>query len=208
MSELADHFDSPERQAHAARLGMWVFLGSELLLFAGLFTLYGAYRTKFPAEFAEGVRHSTKLLGSLNTAILLVSSSFAALAVEQLRRARRGRALGLLLATQACGVVFLVLKFIEYSKHFALGIYPGGQGRFFAAHASAHFEPFWTLYFLTTGLHALHVAVGILVLAFTTLALGRGSFGPKFIHPVHNATLYWHLVDLIWIFVWPLYYLA
>lgn len=204
----AEHFESAPKQAQAARLGMWIFLASEFLLFAGLFALYGGYRAHAPTAFEEGVRHSTKALGSLNTAVLLVSSTAAALSVHAARAGRRKRAMLLLASTIALGLVFLGIKFYEYSLHFREGIFPGGTGRFFSTHADPSLAPFWTLYFATTGLHAVHVAVGTVVLASSLFSLWRGTINPQRIHPLENAALYWHLVDTIWIFVWPLYYLA
>ncbi|HET9933438.1 MAG TPA: cytochrome c oxidase subunit 3 [Polyangiaceae bacterium] len=204
----AEHFESAPKQAHAARLGMWIFLASELLLFAGLFALYGGYRAHWPAAFREGIRHSTKALGSLNTGILLVSSTFAALSVHATRAGRRSRSLLLLAGTFLLGLLFLGIKLYEYSLHFREGIYPGGSGAFFSAHPDPGLVPFWTLYFATTGLHAIHVSVGLIVLGCTCFALWRGTVGVHRAHPLENAALYWHLIDTIWIFVWPLYYLA
>lgn len=204
----ASHFESLPKQEHAARLGMWIFLASELLLFAGLFALYAGYRTHAPHAFQAGITHATKALGSLNTAILLVSSTFAALAVHSARDGRLRRSALLLGATALLGVVFLAIKLYEYDLHFQQGIYPGAAGNFFLAHAEPGLPPFWTLYFVTTGLHAVHVSVGIAVLLLTIRRLLRGSIHAGRVYPLENAALYWHLVDTIWIFVWPLYYLA
>lgn len=204
----AHHFESAPKQAHAARLGMWIFLGSELLLFAGLFALYAGYRAHAPAAFHEGVQHATKALGSLNTGILLLSSTLAALSVHVTRAGRPKRGALLLLGTVLLGLVFIAIKLYEYSLHFREGIYPGGAGRFFLEHTDPGLAPFWTLYFTTTGLHAVHVTVGTIVLGLTALALRRGTIHAERVYPLENAALYWHLVDVIWIFVWPLYYLA
>lgn len=207
-AEPAEHFESTAQQAHAARLGTWVFLASELLLFAGLFALYGAYRGHFPSGFREGIQHATKWQGSLNTLLLLTSSTLVALAVDALRRDRPARAWLLSGSTILLGAAFLAIKLHEYRGHFALGIYPGGAGDYFAGHATPGLATFWTLYFATTGLHAIHVLIGMLVLGVTCIGLLRGSITARRSYPLENAALYWHLVDLIWIFVWPLYYLA
>jgi len=204
----AAHFQSLAQQDHATRLGVWVFLGSELLLFAGLFALYVAGRVAHPAAFHEGVAHAEKSIGSLNTVILLTSSTTVALAVELLQRERRRACVALLLLTIALGAAFFCLKLSEYGAHFRASIYPGGAGSFFAGHAAPGLPLFWTLYFVTTGLHAIHVCVGLLVLAFSARAVARGSIAGERSYVLENAALYWHLVDLIWIFLWPLYYLA
>jgi cytochrome c oxidase subunit 3 len=203
-----EHFESLGQQAQASRLGMWVFLGSELLLFAGLFALYAAGRVEAPSAFHEGIAHSTKILGSINTAVLITSSTFAALSVQALRRAKRGLCLLALLITLALAAAFLVIKFSEYARHFREGIYPGGAGAFFVSHPSHGLASFWTLYFVSTGLHAIHVAVGMLVIGFTLAKVARGKINAERLYPLENATLYWHLIDLVWIFLWPLYYLT
>lgn len=204
----ASHFQSSEQQAQAARLGMWVFLGSELLLFGGLFALYAGYRAHAPQAFAEGIAHSSKGLGSTNTGLLLISSTLAALSVHAGRAGQRRRAALLLFGTMALGVAFLIIKLVEYRAHFRAGIYPGGVGQFFVQHPTPGLASFWTLYFAATGLHAVHVSVGLLLLAVTTAALLRGKLMAERLYPLENAVLYWHLIDLIWIFLWPLYYLA
>jgi cytochrome c oxidase subunit 3 len=207
-AQHAGHFESVEQQAQAARLGMWVFLGSELLLFAGLFALYAGYRVHAPAAFALGIAHGNKALGSLNTGILLASSTLAALAVHAARGGRRGRAVWSLGGTLALGAAFLIVKLTEYSQHFHAGIYPGGSGEFFSRHTEPGLATFWTLYFAATGLHAIHVAVGLVVLAITAINWARRRLTPEHLFRFENAVLYWHLIDVIWIFLWPLYYLA
>jgi cytochrome c oxidase subunit III len=203
----AEHFQDLERQAHAARLGMWIFLTSEMLLFAGLFALYCGYRGAYPAAFAYGVAHNTRALGSINTLVLLGSSYAVACAVLSLREGHVVRTQVLLAIAVALGGVFLAIKFYEYSEHFHEGIYPGGEGRFFVEHALKGAQTFWTLYFVTTGLHALHVTVGMGVLVAMCLRVRSGSVSPGYEHPLTIGAMYWHLVDVIWIFVWPLYYL-
>ncbi len=204
----AAHFESLEKRAHAARLGMWVFLSSELLLFAGLFTLYAAYRAGAPAAFHEGIAHSTKLFGSLNTVVLLVGSAFVALALAAMRRASSRQCALLLGCAMLLGATFLAIKFHEYGLHFREGIYPGGAGVYFAHSHEPSLAAFWTLYFVTTGLHALHVSVGIVILGVTALNVLRGKINRQLVHPLENAALYWHLIDVVWIFLWPLFYLA
>lgn len=204
----AEHFFSEEQREQAARLGMWVFLGSESLLFAGLFALYAGYRAEAPALFAVCVHHSERLLGSINTLILLVSSTCAALGVAALRRDTPKRCAAWLGVTILLGAGFLAIKIYEYAKHLHAGIAPGNATTFFSQYTGGRSTPFWTLYYATTGLHAVHVTVGIGVLLFATTGALRGTLNATRAYPLENAVLYWHLVDLIWIFVWPLYYLA
>jgi cytochrome c oxidase subunit 3 len=204
----ADHFESFERQAHAARFGMWVFLASEVLLFGAAFTLFAAYQVEFPEAFHEGVTHNTKVLGSINTGVLLVSSTLVAAAVHLLREGRRQAAAGLTLGTIVLAVVFLVIKLYEYSRHFDEGIYPGGVGRFFVEHQTHGLPAYWTLYFGMTGLHAIHVTIGACVLGYMVYQLLRGQITATNAHRLEIGAIYWHLVDVVWIFLWPLFYLA
>jgi cytochrome c oxidase subunit III len=190
--EVAEHFADAEQQTHAWRFGMWVFLGSESLLFAGLFALYAAYRFLHPQDFAHAIAHNNKLLGSLNTVVLITSSFTAALAVHAAEH-KRVRATRLLLgATLLLATWFLVNKGIEYGEHIREGLVPGSK-------------MFYSLYFGTTGLHALHVIIGMVVLG--VLMKRQGSAKATAVG-VELGVLYWHLVDLIWIFLWPLYYLT
>lgn len=203
-----EHFQDLEQQAHAAHLGMWIFLASEALLFAGLFALYAAYRFHYPESFAHGVEENPRLLGSLNTLILLISSFTAALAVHEIRKSRVGRSIALLVVTILIGAGFLVIKGIEYAMHFREGVYPGGLGHFAKERVDRGEIVFHTLYYLMTGLHAIHVIVGMAVLGFTVRHIAKGSARPPTDHRVALAAMYWHLVDTIWIFLWPLFYLT
>ena len=209
-AHVAEHFESLEQQAHAARLGMWIFLGSETLLFAGLFALYVVYRVEHPLGFGRATHYNTWALASVNTAVLLTSSFTAAMALHALREGRRARTVVLLLVTILFGGAFLAIKLTEYGKHFHDGIYPGGVGRFFVEHASADdrgMSLFFTLYFAMTGLHAVHVVAGMGILFFLALQTMRGRVNAVNAHPVELGVTYWHLVDLVWIFLWPLFYL-
>jgi cytochrome c oxidase subunit 3 len=198
------HFDSMERQAGAARFGMWLFLASEVLLFGALFALYGAYRATWPYAFAEGVRENDAVLGTSNTLLLIFSSFLVALGTHHLGLGKRRSAALLVFAAAAIGFAFLGIKTHEYLSHFSHGVYPGGRGAYFR-HAPAGSAIFFTLYFTMTGLHGVHVAVGSIVLIVCGVHTLRGRFAP---HALEVAALYWHLVDAIWIFLWPLYYLT
>lgn len=203
------HFESLERQRLAARFGMWVFITSEILLFAGLFALYATGRADFPRSFAFGVEHNIEWIGTLNTFVLLTSSAFVAQAVHALRANRHRLASAFVLVTIALGLVFLGLKALEYHDHLQHGQVPGGLSDYFREHAGLEGLPhFFTLYWLSTGTHAVHVTIGLSVLLYFAIVTWRRSLSSEHAHRLEIAALYWHLVDAIWIFLWPLYYLA
>ena len=203
----AEPFDTPERREYALRLGMWTFLASELLLFAGFFTLYAAYRTMYASEFAFAIRHNALAYGSLNTYLLITSSFTVALAVWAARTGRTRAITKLVLATMALGFGFLIVKSIEYATHIR-------EGLLFGEHYGSTEMPghgarmFWTIYWAATGLHALHVIAGLSVLAFVAVRAHRRAYGPEHYLGLELGALYWHLVDVIWIFLWPLLYLS
>jgi cytochrome c oxidase subunit III len=203
---LYEQFEDLDKQAHAARLGMWAFLASELLLFAGLFALYAGYRVLFPVDFALAAGHNNVAIGTANTLILITSSLAVAVSLLAVRRARPRRAAALLLAGVACGLLLLVLKGVEYRQHFHEGIYPG-PAYHFAELPGSGARLFFTLYFIMTGLHALHVIAGMVILSWLAAGAWRRSYSPaRFVH-VELGALYWHLVDVVWIFLWPMLYL-
>jgi cytochrome c oxidase subunit 3 len=206
MTTVHVQYESLERQHTTARLGMWVFLASESLLFAGLFALYAAYRFAYPVEFHLASAHANLVIGTVNTYILLTSSLTMALAIHAARTGRRRRTVALLGATIALGLAFDVLKVIEYAGHLAEGIAPGIYYAFgeLPAHGVVLYV---TLYYLLTGLHALHVTGGICVLVWLAIRARRGAFTPQSHIALELGGLYWHLVDLVWIFLWPLLYL-
>ena len=205
--KLEVQYDSLARQHATARLGMWVFLASESLLFAALFALYAAYRFIYPSEFHAAAAHANVLLGTINTYILLTSSLTVALAIHETKHGRRDRALILLALTIALGVAFEVCKLVEYGLHLREGIAPGGYYAYAAlpAHGAVLY---FTLYYLMTGLHALHVLGGLCALAWLWARLYRGKIGADSYLALELGGLYWHLVDLVWIFLWPLLYLV
>lgn len=201
----APWFEDLEVQAHAAHVGMWVFLGSELLLFAGVFALYAGYRAGNTEAFRAASTHTDFALGALMTGVLLTGSLFAALAAAAIRAGRRGTP-ALLAAAAASGALFLGLKLTEYAHHVRDGVLPtGGPG---IPHDPAGGERiFWALYYAGTGLHMVHVTVGVLVLLVLAALVARGRLGPDRAHVVENGCDYWHLVDLVWLFLWPAFYL-
>ncbi len=205
-AHLERQFGSMERQTHAAQLGMWVFLASEVLFFGALFTLYAAYRFAEPQSFKAAAGETDLLLGSLNTYILVAASFLVALAVGAIRRDRARAAAALLAVAALLGVVFLALKGLEYGHHFAHGIYPGAWYRD-PELPERGAKAFFALYYLMTGLHALHVIGGVVVLTWLAVRAGRGAYGPAWHTPLELGGMYWHFVDIVWLFLWPCFYL-
>lgn len=187
-----------------AKLGMWLFLFSELILFGGLFLLYAAYLARYPGEFAAAGKDMHVVFGTVNTLVLITSSLLAAMAVTAVQRDERRRGLWFLGGTIACAALFLGNKFLEWSAEIGRGIYPGSSR---LASGPPGESVFYGLYYLTVGLHGLHVLVGGTLLTVVALRLQRGSIHAGDFVLLENGVLYWHLVDLIWIFIFPLYYL-
>ncbi|HEY1384746.1 MAG TPA: cytochrome c oxidase subunit 3 [Dongiaceae bacterium] len=204
--ELHEPFVEAEQQRQSDLLGMFVFLGTEVMLFGGLFAVAFALRIQHAHEYAESSRHLHVWIGAINTAILLTSSLLVALAVSEAHRAMHRRAALLLAGAAALGIAFLGMKAVEYGKEYAEGVLPAVG----SLHFADRFEHlFMNLYFISTALHALHVTVGILLLAVIGVRLWRGGLPlPGRVMPVELTGLYWHLVDVIWIFLYPVLYLA
>lgn len=203
----AEHFGDLATQQQAARLGIWLFLASELLLFAGLFALYGAYRVRYLSAFHEAARHNTLWFGTTNTFVLLTSSLTVALAVRAMRADRRSWALGFVVVTMAFGLGFLGIKAFEYSDHIEHGLLPG---RFFTSEVvtGPGAVVFYTIYWIATGLHAVHVTAGLCVLGWITVRIMHGRIDATNPVALEVGAMYWHLVDMIWLYLWPLLYLA
>lgn len=187
-----------------AKIGMWLFLLSEILLFGGLFFLYSVYRYKMASDFRTASGELDLTIGAVNTLILLTSSLFMAIGVSALPKGNRTLTLVALFVTMILGLVFLGNKYFEWSEKIRYGIYPNSPrllGR------SAGEVLFFGLYFTITGLHGLHIFIGIGMLTVMTVLVFRGKITVKWFTPLENAGLYWHLVDIIWIFIFPLFYL-
>lgn len=210
MSETAPQFETASQQRHAATVGMWVFLATEVLFFGGLFLGYTVYRFAYPADFRAAGEHTLLLAGAVNTAVLLVSSFTMALAVRAAELQRRKPLFWLLAATAFLGLVFLGIKAFEYSAEIHEGLLPGASFHP-PGHVSGegldHQRIFFSFYFTMTGLHGVHVTIGIALIlgyawrAWRTKRLAHLSTG------VDLLGLYWHFVDIVWVFLFPLIYL-
>lgn len=220
---VAHHFESADQQVQASKLGMWIFLATEILFFGGLFCAYAVYRANHPEVFIFAHRFLDKILGGVNTLILICSSFTMAWAVREAQLGRRKRVLALLLATLMFAGGFLGVKYVEYRAKWEHGllwakayhpdphVLEGAAG----AHGEGGHERtppenaqlFFSIYFVMTGLHGIHVLAGMIVIGWLALRAARGEFGDGYATPVDMVGLYWHLVDLIWIYLFPLLYL-
>jgi cytochrome c oxidase subunit 3 len=218
---LQHHFRDLEQQKNASSFGMWVFIAQEILFFGGLFATYTVYRSSYPDAFYAGSHHLNWRIGAFNTLVLIASSFTMAMAVYSAGMGRARRIVGFLLATVLLGSVFLGVKYYEYSEKirpcFGMGAGSGCllPGEHFdpsvlhlAGAAGEHAQIYFSLYFGMTGLHALHMIVGIPIILVIALAAARGRYTPEWHTPVELVGLYWHFVDIIWIFLFPLFYLV
>jgi cytochrome c oxidase subunit 3 len=192
------------RDDEASKLGMWLFIFTELLLFGGLFLVYSVFRARYPANFHEGSLELSVTIGTINTIALLFSSMTIAMALSAIQKNNRKLSMQLIAVTLLMATVFLFNKYIEWSTKFEHGLYPGSP---LMPHLDRGDLMFFSLYFFMTGLHALHIIVGMVLLTMCFFKIKSGTLNyQKYIH-LENGALYWHLVDLIWIFLFPLLYL-
>jgi cytochrome c oxidase subunit 3 len=187
-----------------AKMGMWVFLFTELLLFGGMFLLYSVYRSKYPADFHKAAADLNLFLGTANTVILLTSSLTMALSIAAIKKAARDRSILMQALTISLGLVFLVNKYMEWSAHIHHGIYPDSA---LILTMNRGEIIFFSLYFVMTGIHGLHVFVGVCAIAVTLVFTVRARITPRDFVKLENTGLYWHFVDVIWIYLFPLFYL-
>jgi cytochrome c oxidase subunit III len=199
-------FDDVGQQREAAQLGMWIFLATEVLFFGALFLAYTVYRFVYGQAFVEASRRLDVVLGGTNTAVLLVSSLLMALAVRAAQLRRTKQLVRLLLGTALLGLVFISIKAVEYHKDFVDHLVPGVQFQWTGGDPRIA-ELFFWIYFAMTGLHAIHVSVGICVLLILALLAARGKFAANY-NAVEVTGLYWHFVDIVWVFLFPLLYLV
>jgi cytochrome c oxidase subunit 3 len=202
--KLQEHFYNMDQQLEASTLGMWVFLVTEVMFFGGMFMAYIVYRNMYPHAWIEASHELDWRLGWLNTSVLIVSSLTMALAVRAAMLGIKKQQVLLLLTTMSLGMVFLIVKFFEYKAKFAHHLVPG-----------PHFDPtleqgmqiFFSLYFMLTGVHAAHMIIGLGIMTYITINAAKGTYNAEYYGPVEVAGLYWHFVDIVWIFLFPLLYL-
>ena len=205
--KLQHHFDDMAQQTEASTLGMWVFLVTEITFFGGLFMAYLVYRTQSPEGFAEASHHLNVFWGAVNTVVLIVSSLTMAMAVRSAQTSAPAKTqVGWLLATMAFGTAFLGVKAVEYTDKFTNHLVPGPDFHWEGKHPAAA-EMFYSLYFCMTGLHALHMVIGLGIMTVIAIMAWRRQFDEDYYTPVEVSGLYWHFVDIVWIFLFPLLYL-
>ena len=204
-----------DQQRNAASLGMWVFLATEIMFFGGMFCAYLVYRRMYFSEFVAGSRSLNLPIGTINTAVLICSSLTVALGVRAAQMGKRRLLVMLLSMTMLLGLVFLGVKGYEwyekYEEHHIPG-YAFNADNLAKEYPQIHIDNqhamiFFSLYFAMTGMHALHMIIGVGLFAWLTFLAWRGDFGPAYYTPIENAGLYWHFVDIIWIYLFPLLYL-
>lgn len=192
------------RDDTGARFGMWLFLYTEVILFSGLFILYAMAAYKFPEEYAEASHMLNIYFGTINTVVLLTSSLTIALAITSIQKNRIKQTLILCYATIALAFVFLINKYFEWSAEISHGIYPGSDH---LAELGPGITAFFNLYYFTAGLHGVHILIGATLIGVVAIMIAKGKVTSDRYTLLENSALYWHLVDLVWIFLFPLYYL-
>ena len=203
----AHHFNSAEEEFDAAKQGMWIFLVTEVLMFGGLFVAYVIFRGLYPEMFTEAHHMLDVKMGTINTIVLITSSLTMVLAVSATQRGRRDQALLLLGSTFTLACCFLVVKYFEYAHKFHDGLLPGAY--FTNEELKNPKAPiFFSLYFVMTGLHGLHVVIGMGLMIWLFIKTLRREFNPNYYTPVELVGFYWHFVDMVWIFLFPLMYLV
>jgi len=208
--ELFGQYKTMEQQRETASLGMWIFLSTEVLFFGGMFMTYTLNRSTYPDIFSEASKTITLWLGAVNTIVLIASSLTMAMAVWSSQAGKKKLLTIFLIATLVLGCVFLGIKGVEYHQKYVEHHIPGWNYQFEAnadVATNAHTQLFFSLYFAMTGLHALHMIVGAGLLIWLIKESMRGRFTPAYNTPVENIGLYWHFVDIVWIFLFPLLYL-
>lgn len=205
-SHVQHHFVDSEQQFDAAKFGMWIFLVTEILFFGGLFAAYIIYRAWYPELFTLASEELNTLWGGVNTLVLIGSSLTAAMAIKSAQLNQKKNIIINLGITIALACVFMVIKYFEYTHKFEIGIFPG---EFYTYGGVDHPQAniFFSLYYMMTGLHGIHVLIGIGLMIWLVIKANKEAFDSEYYTPLEMTGLYWHLVDIIWIFLFPLFYL-
>jgi cytochrome c oxidase subunit 3 len=205
-AHVQHHFADAEQQRESAKLGMWIFLLTEVLLFGGLFVAYGIFRAWYPDMFYSAHKHLDVTLGTINTIVLITSSLTMALSIRSMQVNKKNETMIYLILTLIFAATFMVIKYFEYTHKIELGQLPGVMYSYEAIQGSNP-HIFFSIYFSMTGLHGIHVLIGMIVITWILIRTSKNHFSPEYYTPIEMTGLYWHLVDLIWIFLFPLLYL-
>ena len=204
---LQHHFETPAHQFDSAKLGMWLFLATEVLFFGGLFVAYAVLRARFPEVFSYASHYLNTLMGGVNTCVLILSSLTMAMAVRCAQQGRKEGTYRWIIGTMILGAIFLGVKVIEYTEKYHHHLIPGSSFQWEGANAGP-MKIFYSLYFCMTGMHALHMIIGIGLMFWLLPKVKRGTYTSEYFTPIENFGLYWHFVDIVWIFLFPLLYLV
>ncbi len=204
---MRHQFDDMDQQNDAASLGMWLFLLTEVMFFGGFFLGYSIYRSEYYDSFVNGSHHLDIFLGGLNTVALITSSVTMAFAVRAAQLGKKNHIIVFLVLTLLLGAVFMVNKFIEYSHKWHDGLIPGMNFIWTDPGDPRTIQLFYGFYFCMTGTHGLHVLIGLVLIVWLLIRVCQNKFTPEYYAPIENFGLYWHFVDLVWIFLFPLLYL-
>ncbi len=202
---FAHHFDSAEHEYESSKQGIWLFMVTEILMFGGLFVAYTFFKNMYPAMFHEGSHHLNRWMGGLNTVVLITSSLTMALAIHYVQVGKNNKAFWNLFFTVLCAATFMVVKYFEYMEKIHHGLLPGSN--FHAEAEASNLALFFGFYFMMTGLHGIHVLCGIGLITWLMIRLKRGDFNQNYYTAMEGVGLFWHVVDLIWIYLFPLFYL-
>lgn len=206
---FAHHFKSAEHEFETTKQGIWLFMVTEILMFGGLFVGYAIYHNMFPEMFAEGASHLDWKMGFINTLVLIFSSFTMALGILYCQTNQQKKAVVALATTVLCGAIFMCIKYMEYTHKFHLGLFPGkllDVAHTGAAHANLGL--YFGFYYCMTGLHGTHVLIGMSLIIWVMIRAMKGEFSSEYYTPVEGVGIFWHIVDLIWIFLFPLLYLV
>ncbi|MFN7996190.1 MAG: cytochrome c oxidase subunit 3 [Bryobacteraceae bacterium] len=204
---LREQYGSPEQQRETVTFGMWIFLATEVLFFGALFAAFTIYRMYYPRGFDEGSAVMNIVLGAINTAVLITSSLTMALSIYSIALGKTMRTYVLLLTTALIGLIFLAIKFTEYYQHYQAHKAPGVWFESNSPHAGA-MQLFYVFYFAMTGLHALHMTIGITLVVLFAFRTAAGSFNAEYHTPLEALGLYWHFVDIVWVFLFGIFYIS
>lgn len=203
---FAHHFKSAEHEYESTKQGIWLFMATEILMFGGLFVGYAIFHSLYPEMFAEGATHLDWKMGFTNTCVLLLSSYTMAMSIQTIQSGKAKRAVPYLAVTLLCGAGFMVIKYLEYTHKFHLGLYPG---KWFTYEGAQHsnLALYFSFYFIMSGLHGIHVLLGMGLITWVMIRAMRGEFDEHYYTPVEGVGIFWHIVDLIWIYLFPILYL-